>query len=176
MPSFSRRFGEHTCVAKDTTRQRGTENAGKRRGAGTLAAWAWSGPSISMTRSHAWQAPNQPFPGLRAQSRSAGRGNTSNRRSHTSPLTSASDHVLCSPLSTTTVHALFCSSHAVMSDETEDSKQCRICLDGEVPELGRLIRPCLCKGSISVSYCIARRDVEERYTQTLCCNLSSSYT
>ena len=30
-------------------------------------------------------------------------------------------------------------------------KQCRICLDGEDPELGRLIRPCLCKGSISVS-------------------------
>ncbi|KAH9858083.1 zf-C3HC4-domain-containing protein [Lenzites betulinus] len=36
-----------------------------------------------------------------------------------------------------------------MSDEAEDSKQCRICLDGEAPELGRLIRPCLCKGSIS---------------------------
>ncbi|KAI0669787.1 hypothetical protein C8Q78DRAFT_1037825 [Trametes maxima] len=36
-----------------------------------------------------------------------------------------------------------------MSDETEDSKQCRICLDGEDPTLGRLIRPCLCKGSIS---------------------------
>jgi len=27
--------------------------------------------------------------------------------------------------------------------------QCRICLDGDEPELGRLIRPCLCKGSIS---------------------------
>ncbi|KAI0639512.1 zf-C3HC4-domain-containing protein [Trametes polyzona] len=36
-----------------------------------------------------------------------------------------------------------------MSDTSEDTKQCRICLDGEVPELGRLIRPCLCKGSIS---------------------------
>ncbi|KAH9898290.1 zf-C3HC4-domain-containing protein [Cubamyces lactineus] len=36
-----------------------------------------------------------------------------------------------------------------MSDEPEDSKQCRICLDGEDPDLGRLIRPCLCKGSIS---------------------------
>ncbi len=35
-----------------------------------------------------------------------------------------------------------------------EEKQCRICLDGEdsVPELGRLIRPCLCKGSISVSF------------------------
>ncbi|KAI0801154.1 zf-C3HC4-domain-containing protein [Fomes fomentarius] len=33
--------------------------------------------------------------------------------------------------------------------ETEDMKQCRICLDGDDPELGRLIRPCLCKGSIS---------------------------
>jgi len=34
-----------------------------------------------------------------------------------------------------------------------DEKQCRICLDGAnaEPELGRLIRPCLCKGSISVS-------------------------
>ncbi|KAI0068444.1 hypothetical protein BV25DRAFT_1911415 [Artomyces pyxidatus] len=30
-----------------------------------------------------------------------------------------------------------------------DEKQCRICLDGEDPSLGRLIRPCLCKGSIS---------------------------
>ncbi|KAI0328483.1 zf-C3HC4-domain-containing protein [Cubamyces sp. BRFM 1775] len=36
-----------------------------------------------------------------------------------------------------------------MSDEPEDSKQCRICLDGEDPDLGRLIRPCMCKGSIS---------------------------
>ena len=32
----------------------------------------------------------------------------------------------------------------------EEAKQCRICLDGEDPALGRLIRPCLCKGSISV--------------------------
>ncbi|KAJ7357288.1 hypothetical protein DFH08DRAFT_851555 [Mycena albidolilacea] len=32
-----------------------------------------------------------------------------------------------------------------------DERQCRICLAGveEVPELGRLIKPCLCKGSIS---------------------------
>ncbi|KAF8807323.1 hypothetical protein BYT27DRAFT_7138009 [Phlegmacium glaucopus] len=32
-----------------------------------------------------------------------------------------------------------------------EEKQCRICLDGpeSEPELGRLIRPCLCKGSIS---------------------------
>lgn len=32
-----------------------------------------------------------------------------------------------------------------------DEKQCRICFDGAnvEPELGRLIRPCLCKGSIS---------------------------
>ncbi|KAJ3475960.1 hypothetical protein NLI96_g11486 [Meripilus lineatus] len=37
-------------------------------------------------------------------------------------------------------------------DETTqaaEEKQCRICLDGEDPDLGRLIRPCLCKGSIS---------------------------
>ena len=34
--------------------------------------------------------------------------------------------------------------------QAEDPPQCRICLDGEDPELGRLIRPCLCKGSVSV--------------------------
>ncbi|KAK7468816.1 hypothetical protein VKT23_003316 [Stygiomarasmius scandens] len=35
--------------------------------------------------------------------------------------------------------------------DAETEKQCRICLDGvdAEPELGRLIRPCLCKGSIS---------------------------
>ncbi|KAH9944288.1 zf-C3HC4-domain-containing protein [Epithele typhae] len=39
--------------------------------------------------------------------------------------------------------------------ETEtqpDNKQCRICLEGADPDLGRLIRPCLCKGSISCGY------------------------
>ncbi|THV07703.1 hypothetical protein K435DRAFT_848112 [Dendrothele bispora CBS 962.96] len=37
------------------------------------------------------------------------------------------------------------------TQDTEPEKQCRICLDGvdAEPELGRLIRPCLCKGSIS---------------------------
>ncbi|KAI0936473.1 hypothetical protein AcV5_004605 [Taiwanofungus camphoratus] len=30
-----------------------------------------------------------------------------------------------------------------------NAKQCRICFEGEDSELGRLIRPCLCKGSIS---------------------------
>ena len=37
-------------------------------------------------------------------------------------------------------------------DAPIDEKQCRICLDGPEAEfeLGRLIRPCLCKGSISV--------------------------
>ncbi|KAJ8495633.1 hypothetical protein ONZ51_g1583 [Trametes cubensis] len=49
------------------------------------------------------------------------------------------------PLSLGFAHEL----HALMSDEPEGSKQCRICLDGEDPELGRLIRPCLCKGTIS---------------------------
>ncbi|KAI0348538.1 zf-C3HC4-domain-containing protein [Trametopsis cervina] len=39
-------------------------------------------------------------------------------------------------------------SEQSQSSATED-KQCRICLDGEDPELGRLIRPCLCKGSVS---------------------------
>lgn len=38
--------------------------------------------------------------------------------------------------------------------ESTEEKQCRICLDGvdAEPELGRLIRPCLCRGSISVCY------------------------
>ncbi|KAG1864280.1 hypothetical protein DFJ58DRAFT_656280 [Suillus subalutaceus] len=31
----------------------------------------------------------------------------------------------------------------------EQEKQCRICFEGEDESLGRLIRPCLCKGSIS---------------------------
>lgn len=35
------------------------------------------------------------------------------------------------------------------STPQQDLPQCRICLDGEDPELGRLIRPCLCKGSVS---------------------------
>ncbi|KAL6309879.1 zf-C3HC4-domain-containing protein [Sparassis latifolia] len=30
-----------------------------------------------------------------------------------------------------------------------EGKQCRICFDGEDPQLGRLIKPCLCKGTIS---------------------------
>lgn len=37
-------------------------------------------------------------------------------------------------------------------NEQVEEKQCRICLDGpEAHELGRLIRPCLCRGSISVN-------------------------
>ena len=32
----------------------------------------------------------------------------------------------------------------------EEEKQCRICLDGPDDTLGRLIQPCLCRGSISV--------------------------
>ncbi|OSX67486.1 hypothetical protein POSPLADRAFT_1164863 [Postia placenta MAD-698-R-SB12] len=36
-----------------------------------------------------------------------------------------------------------------MADSPQEGNQCRICFDGEDPELGRLIRPCLCKGSIS---------------------------
>ncbi|TFK57028.1 zf-C3HC4-domain-containing protein [Heliocybe sulcata] len=36
-----------------------------------------------------------------------------------------------------------------MPDEASDEKQCRICLDGPDPTLGRLIRPCQCRGSIS---------------------------
>ncbi|KAH9937040.1 zf-C3HC4-domain-containing protein [Fomitopsis serialis] len=33
--------------------------------------------------------------------------------------------------------------------DTHSEKQCRICFEGEDPQLGRLIRPCLCKGSMS---------------------------
>jgi len=40
----------------------------------------------------------------------------------------------------------------VDTDEQEQQQpQCRICLDGPDPELGRLIRPCLCSGTVSVS-------------------------
>ncbi|ETW87406.1 hypothetical protein HETIRDRAFT_469399 [Heterobasidion irregulare TC 32-1] len=35
------------------------------------------------------------------------------------------------------------------SSDQSDERQCRICLDGTDDTLGRLIRPCLCKGSIS---------------------------
>lgn len=35
--------------------------------------------------------------------------------------------------------------------EQEQHPQCRICLDGPDPDLGRLIRPCLCSGTVSVS-------------------------
>ena len=38
-----------------------------------------------------------------------------------------------------------------MAEPTTPEKQCRICLDGEDLALGRLIRPCLCKGSMSVN-------------------------
>jgi hypothetical protein len=31
-----------------------------------------------------------------------------------------------------------------------EEKQCRICFEGEDPVMGRLIRPCLCKGSVKV--------------------------
>lgn len=43
-------------------------------------------------------------------------------------------------------------SDTVGDDCPREEKQCRICLDGveAVAELGKLIRPCLCRGSISV--------------------------
>lgn len=42
---------------------------------------------------------------------------------------------------------------AADTDEQEQQQQpqCRICLDGPDPDLGRLIRPCLCSGTVSVS-------------------------
>lgn len=51
----------------------------------------------------------------------------------------------------------------VPETEHDLEKQCRICFDGEDESLGRLIRPCLCRGSISVShFCIT-------YLSTLTC-------
>ncbi|KAF8499754.1 hypothetical protein F5888DRAFT_108351 [Russula emetica] len=39
---------------------------------------------------------------------------------------------------------------SVDTDEQEQQQpQCRICLDGPDPDLGRLIRPCLCSGTVS---------------------------
>lgn len=40
------------------------------------------------------------------------------------------------------------------SNSQREEKQCRICLDGSEAEhaMGKLIRPCLCKGSISVRF------------------------
>ncbi|KAI9462482.1 hypothetical protein BJY52DRAFT_152268 [Lactarius psammicola] len=37
----------------------------------------------------------------------------------------------------------------VPNDDQHDRPQCRICLDGPDPSLGRLIRPCLCSGTVS---------------------------
>ena len=39
---------------------------------------------------------------------------------------------------------------ALDTDEQQQQPQCRICLDGPDPDLGRLIRPCLCSGTVSV--------------------------
>ncbi len=39
---------------------------------------------------------------------------------------------------------------AADTDEQQAQHQCRICLDGPDPDLGRLIRPCLCSGTVSV--------------------------
>ncbi|KAH9064140.1 hypothetical protein EDB87DRAFT_1377055 [Lactarius vividus] len=37
----------------------------------------------------------------------------------------------------------------VPNDDQQDRPQCRICFDGPDPSLGRLIRPCLCSGTVS---------------------------
>jgi hypothetical protein len=54
--------------------------------------------------------------------------------------------------------AIYCVDHS-MTDQTNsppptptEQITCRICLDGPDDDLGRLIRPCLCKGSISVRH------------------------
>jgi len=45
-------------------------------------------------------------------------------------------------------------SDSADSNSQREEKQCRICLDGSEAEhaMGKLIRPCLCKGSISVRF------------------------
>jgi len=45
-------------------------------------------------------------------------------------------------------------SDSADSNSQREEKQCRICLDGSEVEyaMGKLIRPCLCKGSISVCF------------------------
>jgi hypothetical protein len=40
----------------------------------------------------------------------------------------------------------------VPNDDQYNRPQCRICLDGPDPALGRLIRPCLCSGTVSVRH------------------------
>jgi len=49
-------------------------------------------------------------------------------------------------------HLNYMSHHpaAADTDEQQHQPQCRICLDGPDPDLGRLIRPCLCSGTVSV--------------------------
>jgi RING-variant domain len=42
------------------------------------------------------------------------------------------------------------SEGAAAASRHTDMRQCRICLGGPDEELGRLIKPCLCKGSIKV--------------------------
>ena len=42
------------------------------------------------------------------------------------------------------------SEAAAAAAQHTDMRQCRICLGGSDEELGRLIKPCLCKGSIKV--------------------------
>lgn len=55
--------------------------------------------------------------------------------------------------STTPFPATNCTEISVADpmSAAREEKQCRICFEGDDPELGRLIRPCLCKGTISVS-------------------------
>ena len=72
---------------------------------------------------------------------------------------------------------------AVDTDEQQQQPQCRICLDGPDPDLGRLIRPCLCSGTVSVrqtfpypSCTIALTELSHR-SQTLseCCSTYTSH-
>lgn len=50
-------------------------------------------------------------------------------------------------------HVCYRMSHpppAAVDTDEQQQPQCRICLDGPDPDLGRLIRPCLCSGTVSV--------------------------
>jgi RING-variant domain len=57
--------------------------------------------------------------------------------------------------------------------EQEQQPQCRICLDGPDPDLGRLIRPCLCSGTVSVS--TAKRLFFPTHSHTQCTQKSLTH-
>jgi hypothetical protein len=89
-----------------------------------------------------------------------------------------SNHVIGSYLSGY-AHSFGFHTSRMPEDTQPDEKQCRICLDGPEAEfeLGRLIRPCLCKGSISVAFhfvCMARLTVKLIWPGSLCMSSASN--